>query len=86
MRYLIRNEHGELKVSSYAELRTLYQRQFISDEDEVRKEDSDRWVKAGAMPDLRAIKPRPFFDGLEFAWLVIALCIATLIMILLFRR
>jgi hypothetical protein len=85
MKYLIRSEHGELKVQSYAELRTLYQRQFISDEDEVRKEGSDRWVKAGKMPDLRAIRPRPFFDGFEFAWLVIAISIATLIVLLLRR-
>jgi len=86
MKYFIRNEHGELRVQSYAELRTLYQRQFLSDDDEVRREGSDRWVKAGQMPDLRAIRPRRYFDGFEFAWLAIIICVATLLMILFFRR
>lgn len=85
MKFFIRTERGELTVQSYAELRTLYQRQFLSDEDEVRREGSHRWVKAGQMADLRAIKPRRFYDGFEFAWLAIAICVGTLLLILLSR-
>ncbi len=86
MKFFIRTERGELTVQSYAELRTLYQRQFLSDEDEVRRDGSDRWTKAGQMPDLRAIRPQRFFDGFEFAWLAVAICVGTLLMVFLFRR
>ena len=86
MRYHVRNEHGELEVATYAELRTLYARSFIGDEDEIRKDGSDRWVKAGAMPDLRIIRPRPWVHGMEFAWLALAICIGTLIMIFAFKH
>ncbi len=85
-RYHVRNEHGELVVSTYAELRTLYLRQFIGPEDEVRKEGTDRWQKAGAMPDLREVRPLPWFHGFEFAWLAITIAIGTLIMVFLFMR
>ncbi|MBI5545169.1 MAG: hypothetical protein HY901_14865 [Deltaproteobacteria bacterium] len=76
----MRNQHGELEVGTYAELRTLYLRQFISDDDEIRREGSDRWVKAGAMPDLRSAKPRPYFHGNEFGWLVVAITVFTLLL------
>ncbi len=84
-KYHVRNEHGELVVGSYAELRTLYLRQFISDDDEVRREGTERWVKAGQMPDLRTAKPRPYFQGLEFAWLMVAITVGTLLIVLFSR-
>ena len=86
MKFHVRNEHGELVVGSYGELRTLYLRQFISDDDEVRREGSLQWVKAGTMPDLRPVRPKPHFHGWEFAWLAIAICVGSLIMLFLFRR
>lgn len=86
MRYRVRNEHGELGVPSYRELRTLYERSFISDDDEICREGSGRWVRAGDMQDLAPLKPRPLFHGLEFAWLALAICIGTLIMLFLFPR
>jgi hypothetical protein len=86
MKFHIRNADGELVVSSYAELRSLYQRQFISDDDEVRRDDSDRWVKAGDMPDLRAARPPKYWKGNEFVWLAVAIAIGTLLMILLMKR
>ncbi len=86
MKYQVRNANGQLTVGSYAELRTLYHRQFISDDDEICREGSDQWIKAGNMPDLKAIKPRPWFQGLEFAWLAVLIAIGTLIMVLFFQR
>jgi len=82
-KYHVRNEHGELVVGSYAELRTLYLRQFISDDDEVRRDGSERWVKAGQMPELRGAKPRPWFQGNEMAWIAVFLCVVTLLLLLL---
>lgn len=82
MRFHIRNQDGELEVGSLAELRTLYLRQFVSDDDEVRREGSERWVKAGQMPDLRSAKPRPLVHGNEFGWLAIAIAVGTLVLVL----
>jgi hypothetical protein len=72
-------------VPTYAELRVLYRRQFISDDDEIRRAGSDRWVRAGDMPDLKMVKARPYFEGFEFPWLVIAVTVGTLILVLLFQ-
>ncbi len=80
-RYHIRNGEGELVVSSYAELRMLYSRQFIDDEDEVRREGSDTWVKAKELPDLRLIRPRRW-HGWEFPILALAICTITLVIAL----
>jgi hypothetical protein len=85
MKFRVRNKYGELGVTSFAELRTLYLRQFISDDDEILRDGTDRWVKAGLMPDLRTAKPHPYLHGNEFAWLAVAICIGTLIMIFLMR-
>ena len=86
-KFLVRNPlGGELKVGSFGELRTLYLRQFISDDDEVRREGTSRWVKAGLMRELKAAKPRPYIHGNEFAWLAIFIAIGTLILIFVMQR
>lgn len=85
MKYHVKNEHGELVVPSYRELRSLYKAQFIGDEDQVRKEDSERWVRAGNMRDLKVLKPKPW-HGNEFAYLSAAICVLTLLMIFLIKR
>jgi len=81
-KFYVRSEGRELAVGSMAELRTLYRRQFISDDDEIRREGSDRWQKAGAFPDLRSARPRPYVHGNEFVWLVIAIAVASLVLVL----
>ena len=85
-RFQVRNEHGELSVGTFAELRTLYLRQFISDDDEVRRDGTSRWVKAGLMRELKAAKPRPYFHGNEFAWLAILIAVGTLVLVFLMQR
>lgn len=86
MRFHVRNQYGELEVGSYAELRTLYLRQFISDDDEIRREGTEGWVKAGAMPDLRSAKPHPWFGGNEHVWLAVFISIVSLLLVLLTKR
>jgi hypothetical protein len=57
MRYFIRNAKGEqLVCPSLADLHGLYTQGFLADDDLVRAESSDRWVKAGAMPALRGVR------------------------------
>jgi len=85
-RYHVRNKDGELVVGSFAELQTLYAQQFLSDDDEVRREGSERWTRAGLMPELRTAKPRPYLRGNEFAWLAALIAIASLLLFFLLRR
>ena len=57
MRYVIRSPDGaELVCPSLADLHALYAQGFLSDEDLVRAETSERWVKAGSMPALRGVR------------------------------
>lgn len=83
MKFHVRNEHGELIVPSYVELRQLYERGFISDDDEVRRDGSERWVRAGDMADLRPLRPKAWLRGNEFAWIAIAIAVVSLIACLL---
>jgi len=59
MRYRVRNAAGEeLIVPSLADLHALYDQGFLSDDDLVRAETSERWVPAGAMPALHGVRER----------------------------
>jgi hypothetical protein len=59
MRYFVRNPGGEeLVVPSLGDLHALYSQGFLADEDLVRAETSDRWVRAGAMPALHGVRMR----------------------------
>ena len=85
-RYHVRNKDGELVVGSLAELRSLYAAQFVSDDDEVRREDGERWTRAGLMRELRSAKPHPYLRGNEFAWLAVLIAVASLVLFFLLRR
>lgn len=80
MKYIVKNEDGELIVPTYKELRTLYKARFINDDDQVRKEDSDRWVRAGSMKDLVILKPKKW-HGNEVVWMYVGICVFTLALI-----
>jgi hypothetical protein len=57
MRYFVRNQRGEeLIVPSLADLHGLYSQGFLEDDDYVRAESADRWVKAGRMPALAGVR------------------------------
>jgi hypothetical protein len=59
MRYYVRDAEGrELLVPSLGDLHALYAQGFLGDEDLVRQETSDRWVRAGAMPALHGVRMR----------------------------
>jgi hypothetical protein len=52
-RYLVRDRDGrELTVPSLAELATLHRSGFLADDDLVRQERAQRWVRAGDLPAL----------------------------------
>jgi hypothetical protein len=59
MRYHVRDAEGrELVVPSLDDLHQLYQHGFLSDDDLVRAETSDRWVRAGSMRALAGVRER----------------------------
>lgn len=76
---------GELCVANFAELQRLYHSGFIAPEDEIRRDGSDTWQKAGSMPELNTAKPRPWLEGNEFALLAALICALSLVLIFLFR-
>ncbi len=56
-RYFIRSAAGdELVCPSLADLHALYAQGFLSDDDLVRPESSQRWVRAGSMPALHGAR------------------------------
>ncbi len=84
-RYLIRNEEGhELVCPSLADLHALYSQGFLSDDDLVRLEGSDRWVRAGSMPALRGVRERRT-DHRKAALLLAAAVALTLALAVLLR-
>lgn len=58
-RYVIRGSEGqELVCPSLADLHALYSQGFLSDDDMVRMEGAERWIRAGSMPALRGVRER----------------------------
>lgn len=57
MRYFVKDSSGrELVVPSLADLHALYTHGFLGDDDQVRAETSERWVRAGAMQALQGVR------------------------------
>ncbi len=58
-RYRVRSSSGEeLVVPTLRDLHDLYEHGFFGDDDLVRSERSDRWIRAGAMPALQGVRER----------------------------
>jgi hypothetical protein len=59
MRYQVRDAEGhELTVPSLDDLHALYDQGFLDDDDLVRQEKGERWVRAGSMPALAGSRHR----------------------------
>lgn len=85
MRYVIRNPDGkELVCPSLADLHALYAQGFLSDEDQVRAETSQRWIPAGSMPALSGVRERRA-DPRKAALVLAAAAILTVALALLVR-
>ncbi|MBR2978625.1 MAG: DUF4339 domain-containing protein [Myxococcaceae bacterium] len=86
-RFHVRPNGGgsELDIADFAELLRLYRAGFIGDEDEIRRAGTELWRRAGQMPELRTLRPRPWLEGNEFPLLAALLCAVTLVLILILR-
>jgi hypothetical protein len=56
MKVYVRHGEGELMFPSFKEFMSMYRLKFVAPDDLVRRENSDRWVRAGDMPELRGIR------------------------------
>lgn len=87
MRYRVRDREGrELVVPSLPDLHALYTHGFLSDEDLVRSESSERWVRAGQLLALQGVREQRAESPRKVGLLIAALIVlATAIGILLSR-
>jgi hypothetical protein len=88
MKFYVQHAGGELMFPSFKDFQSMYRMQFISPSDLVRRENSDRWIKAGDMPELRLIHSERHGAGRKFTqamWLMVGLS-ALLILFQLFFR
>ncbi len=86
MRYYVRNAEGqELVCPSLADLHALYDHGFFTEDDLVRSETSERWVRAGALPALRGVRERRR-DPRRMAMLLAAALAMALALVLLLRH
>ncbi len=86
MRYFVRNPAGEeLVCPSLSDLHALYAQGFLSDDDLVRAENANRWVRAGSLPALRGVRERRR-DPRRMAALLAAAALVALALMLLLRH
>lgn len=55
MRVYVRHGDGELMFPSFKEFQAMYRLKFIAPDDLVRRETSERWSRAGDLPELRGV-------------------------------
>ncbi len=87
VRYHVRNADGhELVVPSLSDLHALYTHGFLADDDQVRAEGSERWIRAGNLRALQGVREQRAESPRKVALLVGGLIVlATAIGILLSR-
>lgn len=73
MKIYVRHGDGELMFPSFREFLSMYNAKFIAPDDLVRREFSDRWIRAGDMPELRAMHLYQRQDNRRFMRLVMIL-------------
>jgi hypothetical protein len=85
MRYHVRNADGEeLVCPSLADLHSLYDQGFLSDDDFIRANNSERWVRAANMPAFRGVREQRK-DPRKMALLLAAAMALTLAILLLVK-
>lgn len=55
MKIFVRHGDGELVFPSFRDFQNMYRLKFVSPDDLVRRENSERWVRASDLPELRTI-------------------------------
>lgn len=55
MKIYVRHADGELVFPSFRDFQNMYRLRFVSPDDLVRRETSQRWMRAGDLPELRTL-------------------------------
>jgi hypothetical protein len=85
VRYFVRDAEGkDLVCPSLADLHALYRGGFFGEEDLVRAERSERWVRAGSFPALRGVREQRR-DPRKMALLLLAALVMVLALAILAR-
>ncbi len=79
MKYYIRTgtNDEELVVPSGTALVMLFRQQFLSPDDEIRREGSTRWRKMRDIPEYAAMIRADRVDRVQFKWIVYAVTLGT---------
>lgn len=85
MKIYVRHGDGELMFPSFREFLSMYKAKFIAPDDLVRREFSDRWIRAGDMPELRSMHLYRRQDLRKFNRLVLLLFLALVALIFVVR-
>lgn len=82
-----RPDGNELVFSTFAEFQVLWRQRFIDENDLVRREGSTRWIRAGDLPELRAVRLNERRANLQWMqWVAIGATLITFVLALLFQR
>jgi len=55
MKFYVQHGGKELVFPSFRDFQSMYRLKFVGPDDLVRRENSERWVRAGDLPELRTI-------------------------------
>ena len=87
MKFYVRHEGQELMFPSFKDFQSMYRMKFIGEDDLVRRESSERWVRVGDLPELRSIHlyDRNQRSFTQIMWLMVGAA-AVLVLLQLFFR
>lgn len=80
-----RPDGPELMFGTFSEFHVMWKHSFIDDNDLVRREGSARWIRAGDLPELHAVRQREKSDVRWMQWVAIGASVVTLVIALLFK-
>ena len=55
MKVFVRHDGRELVFPSFQDFQAMYRMRFVAPDDLVRRETSERWLRAGDLPELRSL-------------------------------
>ena len=82
MKFYVKHGDGELMFPSFKDFQSMYRLKFIAPTDMVRRENSERWMRAAELPELRLTHSETHGAGRRFTQLIwLALAFAVVIVL-----
>jgi hypothetical protein len=78
MKFYVKHADGELMFPSFKDFQSMYRLKFIAPTDMVRRENSERWMKAADLPELRLTHSQTHGQGRRFTqaiWLLLGVAV-----------